>query len=253
MPLFQYLATIFASGALTLALVQRNGPRPVRKRGQLRLSRWLAAAMVGLGLLVSDILFIRSLDYIGAAQANLILYLWPVMVVFIAIPLRLATIRRTHVIALGLALAGAVSVIGVGTGSLSTQGVLLAGGGGLAWAVYVVFRMWQGPEAPEALGLGLGLSAGVALVLCLAFEDPVMPSISAFVGTILVGVLPLALGNLAWDYGSRNGDRMLLATFAYATPLVSALLLIAFGLTRATTGLLIGGVLIVTAGIVAAR
>jgi hypothetical protein len=40
---------------------------------------------------------------------------------------------------------------------------------------------------------------------------------------------------------------------AYATPLVGALLLVAFGLATATPDLVVGAVLIVAAGIVASR
>jgi carbon starvation protein CstA len=51
----------------------------------------------------------------------------------------------------------------------------------------------------------------------------------------------------------RKGDKVQLATIAYATPLVGALLLIASGFATATAGLLVGAVLIVAAGIVASR
>jgi drug/metabolite transporter (DMT)-like permease len=255
MPLMQYLAVIFASGAVALFLAPK-GPVAVRSdrpqvEGWAKSSRLLAAVMVGLGLLVSDILFILAFRHISVAQANLILYLWPVMVVAICVPLGLATLRRTHVGGILLGLLGAALVIGGGDGAFSWTGVALATGGGLAWAGYVVFRIWQGEQAPDALALGLTLSAAVATALHLAFEATVVPSLGALAGTILVGIIPLALGNLAWDHGVRKGDRVLLATMAYATPLIAAMLLVAFGLAAATPNLLLGAVLIVAAGIVA--
>jgi hypothetical protein len=49
------------------------------------------------------------------------------------------------------------------------------------------------------------------------------------------------LGNVAWDHGLGRGNRLLLTVFAYATPLVSALILIAFGYAEDSLGLLVGG------------
>jgi drug/metabolite transporter (DMT)-like permease len=213
----------------------------------------LAALMVAVGLLLSDVLFVLSLRHIPPAEANLILYLWPVAVVLLAAILRLTTLRAHHIAGMGLGLLGAAFVIGGNVAGLSWLGTALAAGGGLAWALFVVFRLWQGEGAPDALPLGLLLSAGISLAVHLIIEDWVAPPLAALAGTLLVGIVPLALGNLAWDHGVRKGDRVLLATLAYATPLASALLLIVAGLAAPTLGLLGGAVLIVAAGIIAAR
>jgi drug/metabolite transporter (DMT)-like permease len=132
-------------------------------------------------------------------------------------------------------------------------GVALAAAGGLAWAVFVVFRLWQGENAPDALMRGFALSAVISLMLHLTFETTVIPPTGTIICTVLVGIIPLALGNLAWDYGIRRGDRVLLSVLAYATPLVSALVLIAAGFASPTLGLLAGGLMIVLAGIISTR
>ncbi|MGH6880221.1 DMT family transporter [Hypericibacter sp.] len=256
MPLFQYLAIIFATGALLLFALPASGTAVAtgRKCGTgLRASRWLAAIMVAVGLLLSDVLFIIALRHIPAAEANLILYLWPVIVVILAAALGLAVLRRRHIGGVVIGLAGAALVIGGGGGDLSWIGAGLAAGGGLAWALFVVFRLWQGENAPDALSWGLALSAVIAFAIHLLLEDWVAPTPQALIGTALVGIAPLGLGNLAWDHGVRKGNRLLLATLAYATPLVSALFLIAAGLATPTLGLLGGAALIVTAGVIAAK
>jgi drug/metabolite transporter (DMT)-like permease len=81
----------------------------------------------------------------------------------------------------------------------------------------------------------------------------VLPPARTLVCAGLVGIVPLALGNLAWDYGVRRGDRLLLAVLAYATPLVSTLILVAAGFAAPSLGLFIGGGMIVTAGVIATR
>jgi drug/metabolite transporter (DMT)-like permease len=59
-----------------------------------------------------------------------------------------------------------------------------------------------------------------------------------------------AFAKLAWDKGFRRGDRQLLAVAAYGTPLCSALLLSLLGLESLRWKLLIGALLIVTAGLI---
>jgi len=75
-----------------------------------------------------------------------------------------------------------------------------------------------------------------------------MPDVGALAASAAVGIVPLALGNLVWDEGFRRGDSQLLAVMAYATPLCSALLLVALGLESLGQGLFVGAVLIVAAG-----
>lgn len=251
-PLFQFLAIIFAVGALVLFCLPK--PQPIdtsHKPGWLTL--WLPAIMVALGLLVSDVFFIWALRFIPAAQANLILYLWPMMVVLLGVMLGLFALRANHLVSVALGLVGAAFVIGAEMANVNWLGVVLAAAGGLAWAVFVVFRLWQGENAPDALMRGFALSAVIALLLHLAFETTVIPPTGTLICTVLVGIIPLALGNLAWDYGIRRGDRVVLSVLAYATPLVSALILIAAGFASPTLGLLAGGLMIVLAGIISTR
>ena len=79
MPLFQFLTIIFAVGAVALFVLRRSGSavQPEPERRGTWLTKWFQAGMVAVGLLVSDIFFVEALHYIPAAQANLILYLWP--------------------------------------------------------------------------------------------------------------------------------------------------------------------------------
>lgn len=254
-PLFQFLTIIFGVGAGALHAFRKLTQVTPAKSGPLPsfVGRWLPAVMVSLGLFVSDIFFIEALRRIPAAQANLILYLWPLMVVVIGALLGLLQLRRRHLASVAVGLCGASLVIGPEMTGAALGGVALAAAGGLAWAAFCLFRLWQGSDAPDALATGFTLSAALSLLLHLGLETTVMPEPLALLSAVLVGVIPLALGNLAWDHGIRRGDRVLLAVMAYATPLVSALILISFGFADATMGLLFGGALIVVAGIMSAR
>jgi drug/metabolite transporter (DMT)-like permease len=106
--------------------------------------------------------------------------------------------------------------------------------------------------AQEASANVLARGCAISTVLCgtlhFALEPTVMPSVGALGAAAAVGVVPLALGNFVWDEGFRRGDSQLLAVLAYATPLCSALLLGALGLASLSWGLLLGGAVIVMAG-----
>jgi drug/metabolite transporter (DMT)-like permease len=259
MPVFQFTTIFYVVGAATLFITRPTAPAFRRRAGQGRtlFDKAMPAIMVSVGLLLSNILFLHAVRFMPAAQANLIVYLWPLMVVLLGALFRLVTLRRHHFVSMALALCGAVLVIGptVSHGAMagSWTGLAFAVAAGLSWAVFCIYRVWQGANAPDALAPGLALSAVISAIMHVATETTVMPSNIALLSAVLNGAIPLALGNLAWDHGIRRGDRVLLAVAAYATPLVSALILIAFGLAEATTGLFIGGILIVSGGIISAR
>jgi drug/metabolite transporter (DMT)-like permease len=101
----------------------------------------------------------------------------------------------------------------------------------------------------NVLATGCAISTALCGGLHFALESTVMPSLGAMGAAAAVGVVPLALGNYVWDEGFRRGNSQLLAVLAYATPLCSALLLSALGLASLTWGLLLGGAIIVTAGV----
>jgi drug/metabolite transporter (DMT)-like permease len=101
----------------------------------------------------------------------------------------------------------------------------------------------------NVLGRGCAISTALCGALHFALEPTVMPGLGALGAAAAVGVVPLALGNFVWDEGFRRGDSQLLAVLAYATPLCSALLLGALGLGSLSWGLLLGGAVIVMAGI----
>jgi drug/metabolite transporter (DMT)-like permease len=146
--------------------------------------------------------------------------------------------------------AGAVILTAGGKVPLSATGVGLALFSGLSWAAYCVFRVkWPLQPARNVLGTGCAISTALCAVLHFALEPTAVPSLGALGAAAAVGVVPLALGNFVWDQGFQRGDSQLLAVRAYATPLCSAVLLGAIGPASLTWGLLVGAVVIVTAGV----
>ncbi len=255
MPLFQFSTINYGIGALTLFAMRASrsvsGGNLINP--SISRSAWLSAILFAVMSLFSGILFLLALRFVPPAQANLIVYLWPVEIIVIGTLVRLIKPRLRDILSVALALAGAALVIGPDLTDASLAGVALAAASGLLWAAFCVFRAWQGPDAPDAVTGGVALSAIAAAVIHFATETTVIPPALPLILAILTGMVPLAIANLAWDNGFRRGDRVTLAIAAYATPLVSAAMLMAFGFAEPTAGLLAGGILIVLGGITSAR
>jgi drug/metabolite transporter (DMT)-like permease len=245
-PTLEMLTIQFAVGWLVLTCLERKdsvaiAAPPIRS--------WVPAIAFALNLCGSGLCFILATHRIPAAQANLIVYLWPVMIVVFGAPMGLFKLRLPQVIGLACGFLGAVILIWDGRLGMSPVGIGLALLGGAVWAAYCLFRLvWKEP-ARNLIGRGCGIAAAISSVLHFAFEPTVVPGAGALGSTIVIGILPLAVGNLLWDEGFRRGDSQLLAVMAYATPLCSALLLAALGVAALSWNLLVGGAVIGLAGV----
>lgn len=248
-PAFECLTVAFLFGWMVLGRLEKPGDDQGTPAARSVLS-WVPAMACALGLTGSNAFHILATHYIPAAESNLISYLWPVEIIGLGAILGLFRLQPRHFAGLFMGMAGAVILIGGGSLSLSGMGVALAFISGLSWASYCLFRLiWKG-QASLVLKRGCAISTFLCAALHFAMEPTVIPDLGALAASAAVGIVPLALGNLVWDEGFRRGDSQLLAVMAYATPLCSALLLVALGLELLTRSLLIGAVLIVTAGFV---
>ena len=246
-PPFESLAVMFLFGWAVLTSLRRSDGADMEESSFKR--SWLPAAVYGIALAAGDASFILATHRIPAAQANLISYLWPVMIVVFGAVIGLFRLRPRQIIGLGLGFSGAVILLWDGRISISISGIALALLSGACWAAYCIFRLtWKLP-AKNMLARGSAISAAICVFLHALLEPTVIPSLGALAATAVAGMIPLALGNFVWDEGFRRGDGHLLAVMAYATPLCSALLLASLGAALLTWNLLAGAVVIVLAGV----
>jgi drug/metabolite transporter (DMT)-like permease len=210
---------------------------------------WVPAAAFSIAQTAGDLAFMAATHRIPAAQANLLSYLWPVMIMVFGACIGLFRLRLRQAIGMGLGFSAAVILIWDGHLFMSLGGIGLALLSGACWAVYCVFRLvWNRPTG-DFLARGCALSAVLCALLHLFLEPTVIPGLGALVAIVVAGIVPQALGNFVWDEGFRRGDSQLLAVLAYATPLCSVLLLAVIGVALLTWNLLFGALVIVFAGI----
>lgn len=196
LPTLEMLTIMFAVGWLVLSCLQRRqGASP--EASSIR--AWIPAFAFALSLCASDICFMLATHRIPAAQANLIAYLWPVMIVVFGASMGFFRLRLPQFLGVALGFLGAVILIWDGRLSMSLMGIGLALLGGAAWAAYCLFRLvWKEP-ARNVVGRGCGIAAVISGVLHAVFEPMVIPNASVLASAAMIGIVPLALGNLVWD------------------------------------------------------
>lgn len=245
-PPFESLAIMFFFGSFVFACLHRSDAVNIEQ--PLSWQSWWPALVYGIALAGGDTCFILATHRIPAAQANLISYLWPVMIVAFGAMIGLFRLRPRQALGLALGFCGAAILIWDGRVSMSVSGIGLALLSGACWAAYCIFRLTWIQPATNLLTRGCVISTVLCGLLHFLIEPTIIPSPTAFAATAVAGMIPLALGNFVWDEGFRRGDGQLLAVMAYATPLCSALLLAALGAALLTWNLLTGAAVIVLAG-----
>lgn len=232
-PPFQLLAMGFGiAGLAGVALVLRPGGPGVAALKQ----PWAAGAL-GIGALFGyHALYFVALKRAPAVEANLINYLWPLLIVVFAALVGGTRVRPGQWLGTMLGLAAAVLLVTRGR-SLQVDpahvpGYAAALGAALIWALYSVLnrRFEAVPSAAMAAScLVVGLLGGLAH---LALETTVAPTGWQWVLVIALGLGPTGIAFWLWDIGTKRGDIAVLGTLSYAAPLLSTGLLLAFG--RAT-------------------
>ena len=256
-PPFQLLAmafgVAFASGSLWLLVT--GGPR------RLALFRqpaefWLQAIA---GLFGYHALYFFALRLAPAAEANLINYLWPLLIVLLSafVPGG-SRLRAAQLVGALMGLSSTILLIGggssLGAASGSIWGYAAALACALVWSSYSVLNRRFAGIPSEAM---IGVCGAVALLgfgMHLLFEPAsVRPAGGEWLALTALGIGPLGLAFLAWDYGTKHGDLPVLGTIAYGAPVLSTLLLVLLRLAQPTVSLLAACALVVGGAWIATR
>lgn len=251
-PPFQMVAMTFAVGAaIGIVRARANGV------GWAGLAGWPARVwLLGIGGLFGyHALYFAALQLAPPAEANLINYLWPLLIVLLSAPLAGERLQWTHLVGAALGFSG-VALLALGRGlsfaDSHALGYLLALGCAFAWSIYSVLSRRFGETPTDAIAAFCAASALLSLACHLVFERTVWPA----GGTAWLAVLALGLGPAGsafyfWDHAVKRGDIRALGAISYATPILSTAILVAFGLAE-PTGTLIAASLLVTLGAVLA-
>lgn len=210
-----------------------------------------------LGLFGYHALYFSALRLAPAAEAGLIAYLWPLLIVVLSGLLPGESLRRGHVIGAVLGFAGAALIITGGGTGFSAQhmpGYALAVLCALTWASYSVLSRRIGAVPTASVAVFCLASAVLSLPLHLVLEETVLPSTTlGWAAIVGLGLGPVGLAFYVWDIGVKQGDIQLLGTASYAAPLLSTLVLVVAGVAAPSYVLLWAALLITGGAVIAAR
>ncbi len=256
-PPFQLAALSFAvGGVIGLLDMARRGASPLGAFAQ-PIRVW---ALGVFGLFGYHFCYFTALRNAPAAEASLIAYLWPLLIVLFSGLLPRERLRAGHAGGALVGFAGAAVIILAGgdaeapAGGDPAIGFVAAGVGALLWAGYSVLNRVAGAASTDAVA-GFCLAAAALSAVChAALETTVWPESALEWASVLgLGLGPVGLAFYTWDYGCKRGDIQLLGVSSYAAPLLSTVILIAAGVAPASLALLGGAGLIVAGSLLAAR
>jgi drug/metabolite transporter (DMT)-like permease len=210
-------------------------------RGRFDMAQWrlpkLALLLGVYGLFGYHFMLFMALRLAPPVQANLVNYLWPLLIVLLA-PVLLPGVRlhMVHVVAALVGFVGAAIAITGGrmdasafAASSSTQllGYMLALGSALMWSSYSLLTK-RVPHFPtSAIGVFCVLSGALSIACHFAFEQT--PQLSARDVALIaaLGIGPMGAAFFLWDKALKLGDPRKIGVLSFITPLASTVLLLA--------------------------
>jgi drug/metabolite transporter (DMT)-like permease len=254
MPAFQLAAMTFAIGALVGFLTWIGRPNAI---GALRQAPLAWVVGVG-GLFGYHALYFLALRFAPPAEAGLLNYLWPLLIVLFSSLLPGERLEVHHIIGALAGLAGTVLLLagnglsGFAPGQL--PGLFAAFVAAFVWATYSVLSRRLKSVPTDAVAGFCFVTAVLAALVHALVEDTVWPETTTqWLAVIALGVGPVGAAFYAWDIGMKRGDIRVLGAASYATPLLSTAFLILAGFAKPSANIAIAAVLIAGGGLIAAK
>lgn len=253
-PAFQLAAMTFAIGALVgfLTIIARGSAIAALRQP---VEAWIVG--VG-GLFGYHALYFLALRFAPPAEAGLLNYLWPLLIVLFSSFLPGERLAAHHVVGALAGLVGTVLLFAGGNRSAfvagQVPGLVAAFIAAFVWASYsVMSRRLKSVPTDAVAGFCLATALLAALVH-LSIEDTVWPQTALqWFAVIALGVGPVGAAFYSWDVGMKRGDIRVLGAASYATPLLSTSFLILAGFAEASINIAIAAVLIAGGGLIAAK
>ena len=253
-PPFQLMALAFgiAFGATALRWSVQGGG--VAGRFRWPLHAWLVG--VG-GLFGYHFFYFLALRSAPPAEASLVNYLWPLLIVLFSALLPGHRLRWWHLAGALAGLCGTVLLV-TGGGRLGFPAAYAVGYAAalacaVTWAGYSVLSRLLAQVPTEAVGSFCGATALLAALCHLLFEQTVWPQGGEWLAVVAMGLGPVGAAFFAWDIGMKRGDIRTLGACGYLTPLLSTVLLIMFGRAAPSWTLAVAALLIAGGALLASK
>jgi drug/metabolite transporter (DMT)-like permease len=252
-PAFQLAAMTFAIGGTVGVLTWIGRPGAAKALRQPPVA-WIVG--VG-GLFGYHALYFLALRFAPPAEAGLLNYLWPLLIVMFSALLPGERLASHHIVGAALGLAGTVLLfVGAGASFAADQvpGLIAAFVAAFVWATYSVLSRRLKAVPTDAVAAFCLATAALATLMHLTVEVTVWPATTTqWLAVIGLGIGPVGAAFYAWDIGMKRGDIRVLGAASYATPLLSTAFLIVAGYAKPSANIALAALLIAGGGLVAAK
>lgn len=240
------------SGSLAMAYLALTG-RLSALRQPVRV--WLFGT---LGLFGFHFFYFTAIRNAPPVEANLINYTWPLLIVVFSALLPGERLKAHHLLGTVLGLGGAALLVTRGESLVFDPayalGYLAAVASSLFWSSYSVLSRRLGAVPTEAVAGFCLATAALSAIAHVTLEDTVWPQgLSQWLAVAALGIFPVGLAFFVWDAGVKRGDIQVLGAGAYAAPLLSTMLLIAFGFGTFTAAVGAACLMITVGAVIAAK
>ncbi len=253
-PPFQLLAMTFAIGACVGPITWLWRPSAIRALRQPP-AVWLVG--VG-GLFGYHALYFLALRLAPPAEAGLLNYLWPLLIVLLSSMLPGERLAPHHIVGAALGFVGTILLFSGSGGSqfdpAHVPGFLAAFVAAFVWAGYSVMSRKFAAVPTDAVA-GFCLATALLAAVChVALEETIWPeTVTQWLAIVALGIGPVGIAFFAWDIGMKRGEIRVLGAASYATPLLSTAFLILAGFAKPTAALAAAAALIAAGGLIAAK
>jgi drug/metabolite transporter (DMT)-like permease len=214
----------------------------------------LTTLLVGVaGIFGYHLLYFKAFSLAPAVEANLINYLWPLLIVVLS-PVIIPGYHLTgrHIMAAILGLTGAALIVTEGRLNIQTAylpGYLLALGAAVTWAVYSLLTKRLPPFGTDSVGVFCLLSGLLSLFIFFISGGTISNiqnlSLVDWLLIAIAGMGPLGAAFYSWDAALKRSDPRILGSLAYLTPMLSTLNLLLFAGKSLTVVSVVAMVLII--------
>jgi drug/metabolite transporter (DMT)-like permease len=249
----------FELAALTFAIGGGCGLLYAAWRGRLAalIQPW-PVWVVGIGGLFGyHALYFAALRRAPPAEASLIAYLWPLLIVVGSALLPGERLRWYHILGALMGLAGTVLIIG--RNGFHFEGAYAVGYGAaflcaFTWSGYSLITRRFEAVSTDVVTIFCLVTSILSFFCHLGLEETIWPeSVAQWIAVLGLGLFPVGAAFYAWDYGVKNGDIQILGAASYAAPLLSTLILTLFGFAEPSWGIALACLLVTGGAVLAAH
>jgi drug/metabolite transporter (DMT)-like permease len=176
------------------------------------------------------LLYTLSLKLIPATEASMLNYLFPIMIVLLAVPILGEKLSLIKTAAGVLGLAGTIVILTGGNLTeiriSNVQGDLFALGAAVSWGLFSTLGKRNQLDPTVSNFVYVGVSFILSTITLFFFSKPVMPHTSEWIGLAWLSVSSIVLNYYLWFKVLKICSSALVASLSFITPFFTLILIV---------------------------